>query len=289
VKHEALRVLVTGAGGQLGRAVVAAAPAGTVLEPRPRAALDVADAGAVDPLLEHFAPDLVINAAAFTRVDDAEREPQAAARANAAGPEVLAAACRRHGAWLTHVSTDYVFDGEQNQPYTIFAAPRPLGVYGRTKLDGERAVRAALPEGSTIVRASWLYSAAGGFAGRMLTLMRSRPQLSIVADQVGAPTSCAGLARTLWELSARRAAGLWHWSDSGLASWYDFAMAIAELATELKILSAAPAITPIAAADYPTLAARPRYSVLDKRTTEALLGYPAPHWRQALRDTLRAA
>ena len=289
MKHEALRVLVTGAGGQLGRAVVAAAPAGTVLETRPRAALDVADAGAVDSLLEHFAPDLVINAAAFTRVDDAEREPQAAARANAAGPEVLAAACRRHGAWLTHVSTDYVFDGEQNQPYTIFAEPRPLGVYGHTKLDGERAVRAALPEGSTVVRASWLYSAAGGFAGRMLTLMRSRPQLSIVADQVGAPTSCAGLARTLWELSARRAAGLWHWSDSGVASWYDFAMAIAELASELRILSAAPSITPIAAADYPTLAARPRYSVLDKRATEALLGYTAPHWRQALRDTLRAA
>jgi dTDP-4-dehydrorhamnose reductase len=289
VKTEALRVLVTGAGGQLGRALVAAAPAGTVLEPRPRAALDVADAAAVDSLLEHFAPDLVINAAAFTRVDDAEREPQGAARANAAGPEVLAAACRRHGAWLTHVSTDYVFDGEQNQPYTTGAEPRPLGVYGRTKLDGEHAVRAALPEGSTIVRASWLYSAAGGFAGRMLTLMKSRPQLSIVADQVGAPTSCTGLARALWELSARRAAGLWHWSDSGVASWYDFAMAIAELATELKILSAAPAITPIAAADYPTLAARPRYSVLDKRATEALLGRTAPHWRQALRDTLHGA
>jgi dTDP-4-dehydrorhamnose reductase len=289
VKDEALRVLVTGAGGQLGRALLAAAPPGTVLEPRTRAALDVADAGAIDALLERVAPDLVINAAAFTRVDDAEREPQAAARANAAGPEVLASACRRHGAWLTHVSTDYVFDGEQNQPYAAGSEPHPLGVYGRTKLDGERAVRAALPEGSTIVRASWLYSAAGGFAGRMLTLMKSRPQLSIVADQVGAPTSCAGLARTLWELSARRAAGLWHWSDSGVASWYDFATAIAELATELKILSAAPAITPIAAADYPTLAARPRYSVLDKRATEALLGRTAPHWRQALRDTLRAA
>jgi len=289
VKREALRALVTGAGGQLGRAVVAAAPPGTALETRPHAALDVADPGAVDALLAEFAPDLVINAAAFTRVDDAEREPQAAARANAAGPEVLAAACRRHGAWLTHVSTDYVFDGEQNQPYATGAEPHPLGVYGRTKLDGERAVRTALPEGSTLVRASWLYSAAGGFAGKMLALMKSRPQLSIVADQVGAPTSCAGLAGTLWELSARRAAGLWHWSDSGVASWYDFAVAIAELATELKILSAAPVITPIAAADYPTLARRPRYSVLDKRATETLLGRSAPHWRQALRDTLRAA
>jgi dTDP-4-dehydrorhamnose reductase len=285
----ARRVLVTGAGGQLGQALVAAAPPGAALEPRTRAALDVADADAVDALLREFAPDLVINAAAFTRVDDAEREPQVAARANAAGPEVLAAACRRHGAWLTHVSTDYVFDGEHNQPYTTQAEPRPLGVYGRTKLEGERAVRTLLPAGSTVVRASWLYSAAGGFAGRMLTLMRSRPQLSIVADQVGAPTSCAGLARTLWELSARHATGVWHWCDSGIASWYDFAVAIAELGAELRILSAAPAITPIAATDYPTLAARPRYSVLDKRSTETLLGRSAPHWRTALRDTLRGA
>jgi dTDP-4-dehydrorhamnose reductase len=283
------RVLVTGADGQLGRAVTASVPPGTELKALPRRELDIADAPAVAALLGEFAPELLINAAAFTRVDDAEREPQAAARANVEGPEILAAACRRGGVWLTHVSTDYVFDGTQNHPYAPDSPPKPLGVYGRTKLEGERRVRAVLSEGSTVVRASWLYSAAGGFAGRMLTLMKSRPQLSIVADQVGAPTSCAGLAQTLWELSARRATGIWHWCDSGIASWYDFAVAVAELGSELGILSAAPAITPIAAADYPTLAARPRYSVLDKRATEKLLERSAPHWRQALRDTLRGA
>jgi dTDP-4-dehydrorhamnose reductase len=284
-----LRVVVCGAGGQLGRALATAAPAGTQLSCLERAALDIADPGQVAALFATGAPDLIINAAAFTRVDDAEREPAAAARANALGPAVLAAECARHGTWLTHVSTDYVFDGEQNHPYATDAAPRPLGVYGRTKLEGERAVLERLPREATVVRASWLYSAHGGFAGRMLTLMQSRPQLRIVADQVGVPTSAAGLARTLWELGTRRAAGVWHWCDSGVASWYDFAVAVAELGTELRLLSAAPAIIPIAGAEYPTLAARPVYSVLDKRATEQLLGRSAPHWRCALRETLRTS
>jgi dTDP-4-dehydrorhamnose reductase len=281
-----LRVVVCGAGGQLGRALAAAAPPDTKLSCLDRTVLDIADPGQVAALFATGAPDLLINAAAYTRVDDAEREPEAAARANALGPAVLAAECARHGTWLTHVSTDYVFDGRQNHPYAIDAAPRPLGVYGRTKLEGERAVLEKLPRGATVVRASWLYSATGGFAGRMLTLMKSRPQLRIVADQVGAPTSVHGLARTLWELGTRRAAGLWHWCDSGVASWYDFAVAIAELGAELRLLTTAPAITPIAGAEYPTLAARPVYSVLDKRATEELLGRTAPHWRSALRATL---
>jgi dTDP-4-dehydrorhamnose reductase len=287
VTAPALRVVVCGAGGQLGRALAAAAPPGTDLRCLDRAALDITEPGQVAALFAPGAPDALINAAAYTRVDDAEREPEAAFRANALGPAVLAAECARHGTWLTHVSTDYVFDGAQNHPYATDDAPRPLGVYGRTKLEGEQAVLERLPRGATVVRASWLYSASGGFAGRMLTLMQSRPQLRIVADQVGAPTSVAGLARTLWELSTRRAAGLWHWCDSGVASWYDFAVAIAELGTELRLLTAAPAIIPIASAEYATLAARPTYSVLDKRATEQLLGRSAPHWRSALRETLR--
>jgi dTDP-4-dehydrorhamnose reductase len=283
------RVLITGADGQLGRALAATAPVGTQLAALPRRELDIADAAAVEARLREAAPQLLINAAAFTRVDDAEREPEAAARANALGPEVLAAACRRHGVWLTHVSTDYVFDGTQNRPYAVDAEPRPLGVYGRTKLAGERAVLAALPGAATVVRASWLYSATGGFAGRMLALMQHRPQLSIVADQVGAPTAASSLAPTLWELSTRRAAGLWHWCDSGVASWYDFAVAIAELAAELGMLATPPALTPIPASEYPTPAPRPRYSVLDKGATEKLIGRTAPHWRSALRATLKAS
>jgi dTDP-4-dehydrorhamnose reductase len=278
---------VCGAGGQLGRALAAAAPQGTELSCLTHAQLDISEPRQVAALFAATAPELIINAAAYTRVDDAEREPEAAARANSLGPAVLAAECARAGAWLTHVSTDYVFDGAQNHPYASDAEPRPLGVYGRTKLEGERAVLEQLPQAATVVRASWLYSATGGFAGRMLTLMQSRPQLSIVADQVGAPTSVHGLTAALWELSTRRAAGLWHWCDSGVASWYDFAVAIAELGTELQLLAAAPAISPIASAEYPTRAARPAYSVLDKSATERFLGRCAPHWRSALRDTLR--
>jgi dTDP-4-dehydrorhamnose reductase len=279
-------VLLTGAAGQLGRALAAEVPAGAQLRAATHAQLDIADQGAVAAVFRDFGPELVINAAAFTRVDDAERAAEAAARANAIGPRVLAAACRAGGAWLTHVSTDFVFDGGQSHPYEPAARPNPLSVYGRTKLDGESAVLGELTGGCAVVRASWLYSAAGGFALRMLALMKSRPQLTVVSDQVGAPTHAAGLAGVLWAVSARRAAGLWHWCDSGVASWYDFAVAIAEEALRLKLLPGAPAITPIGAADYPTAARRPSYSVLDKRATEKLLGISAPHWRTALRATL---
>jgi dTDP-4-dehydrorhamnose reductase len=281
-----VKALVTGAGGQLGRALVAAAPAGT--EPRAVAhgELDIADAAAVAALMQSVAPEVVLNAAAFTGVDAAQSAPEAAARANALGPEVLAAACRRAGAWLVHVSSDYVFDGAQSRPYDPQARPNPLSVYGRTKLAGELAVARELPGRSTVVRASWLYSAAGGFPARMLALMQSRPQLSVVSDQVGAPTHAAGLAEVLWALAAGRAPGLMHWCDSGVASWYDFAVAIAEEAVRQGRLRSAPPILAISSADYPTPAARPPYSLLDKRATEKLLGRHAPHWRSALRETL---
>ena len=284
-----MRVLVTGAAGQLGRALAAAAPRGELVKACSHAELDIAQEAAVRALFADFAPELVINAAAYTRVDEAERNPEEAARANATGPQVLAAACRTAGAWLTHVSTDFVFDGTQSHPYDSHAAAHPLSVYGRTKLVGETAVARELGERCAVVRASWLYSAAGGFAARMLTLMKSRPELRVVSDQVGAPTHAAGLAGVLWAISTRRAAGVWHWCDSGVASWYDFAVAIAEEAVRFALLPAAPAIVPIGAADYPTAAARPAYSVLDKRATEKLLAVTAPHWRSALRATFAGA
>ncbi len=281
-----MRVLLTGAGGQLGCALRLAAPAGTLLHPLGHAELDIADADAIERAFREFAPEAVINAAAFTRVDAAEEAPDGAARCNALGPGLLASACARHDAWLTHVSTDFVFDGHQGHPYGRDARPNPLSVYGRTKLEGERAVARELPGSGTVVRASWLYSATGGFLGRMLALMRCRPELSVVSDQVSCPTAAGGLARVLWALTSRRAPGLWHWCDSGAASWYDFAVAIGEEAVRLTLLPAAPAILAIGTAEYPTAAPRPAYSLLDKRATEELLGMRAPHWRTALRETL---
>jgi dTDP-4-dehydrorhamnose reductase len=257
--------------------------------PLGHAELDIADQDAIERAFQEFAPEAVINAAAFTRVDAAEETPEAAARANTQGPERLASACARHGAWLTHVSTDYVFDGRQGHPYGRDAQPNPLSVYGRTKLEGERAVARQLPDRSIVVRASWLYSATGGFLGRMLALMRSRAELSVVSDQVSSPTAASGLAAVLWALTSRRVPGLWHWCDSGCASWYDFALAIAEEAVRQGLLQTVPAIVAIATAEYPTAAARPAYSLLDKRPTEQLLGMRAPHWRTALRETLGGA
>jgi dTDP-4-dehydrorhamnose reductase len=185
------------------------------------------------------------------------------------------------------VSTDYVFDGEQSHPYAPAALTNPLSVYGKTKLRGELAVTRELPSQSTVVRTSWLYASEGrNFLTTMLRLMRSRPQLSVVSDQIGAPTSVTGLARVLWALALRQASGLYHWCDSGVASWYDFAVAIGEEAVSLAVLASSPPIVPIATADYPTAARRPPCSLLDKRDTERLLGVAAPHWRRALRETL---
>lgn len=282
-----MTVLITGAGGQLGSALVAAAPAGTSTRALGHRALDIADAQAVGAAFDEVRPTVVINAAGFTHVDDAEARQDEAGRANATGPAVLAAACRRSGAWLVHVSTDYVFDGEQTRPYGPQARTNPLSVYGRTKLDGELAVSGALPAQSTVVRTSWLYASAGrNFLTTMLRLMRERRQLTVVSDQVGAPTSVASLAAVVWAFAARRASGVHHWCDSGVASWYDFAVAIAEEAQAAGVLTSSPEILPITSADYPTAARRPAYSLLDKRATEGLLGLRAPHWRCALRETL---
>ena len=284
-----MRVLITGAGGQLGRALIALAPDDTTVRAVSHGQLDIADVSAVEAALRDFRPDVLINAAGFTRVDDAETERAAAERANATGPAVLAAAGRRLGAWLVQVSTDYVFDGEQSHPYSPAAPTHPLSVYGRTKLQGEQAVARELPAHSTVVRTSWLYAADGrNFLTTMLRLMRSRPQLTVVSDQIGAPTSVTGLARVLWAFTRRRAPGVYHWCDSGVASWYDFAIAIAEEAVSVGVLAYSPPILPITSADYPTAARRPPCSILDKRDTERLLGLAALHWRRALRETLGA-
>jgi dTDP-4-dehydrorhamnose reductase len=283
-----VRVLLTGAGGQLGGELVATAPPGVDLRALRHAQLDIAEPTAVGRLLEDFRPEVVINAAAYTRVDDAEAQTGAARSANCIGPEVLATACLRQGAWLIHVSTDYVFDGNQVRSYAPSAIPRPVNTYGATKLEGEIAIVRVLRHQSTIVRASWLYSGTGrNFVTRMLALMSEQRTLRVVCDQVGVPTCCAGLARVLWAFVKLRAPGIHHWCDSGVASWYDFAIAIAEEGSALGLVRSPPEIVPVTTAEYPSAARRPAFSMLDKRETERLLDLRATHWRTALRNTLR--
>jgi len=282
-----VKVLITGAGGQLGRALVRTAPRAADVTAVSHAELDIADADAVAARVLTGHPDIVINAAAFTQVDAAESDPAGAERANVDGVRALADACQRGGAWLIHVSTDYVFDGARTSPYRPTDAPRPLSVYGHTKWAGECCARATLPHSLTIVRTSWLYSATGrNFVTRMLELMARSSTPRVVNDQVGAPTDAAGLAGLLWKFASSRVAGTYHWSDAGTATWYQFAVAIAEESVSLGLLPRSPEVVPISTAEYPTPARRPRYSVLDRSTTETALGCRATGWRDALKTTL---
>jgi dTDP-4-dehydrorhamnose reductase len=284
----ASKVMITGASGQVGRALLEAVPDTFEAVACARADLDVSVGEAVRDCIRHHRPSVIINAAAYTAVDKAESEPDAARRINSEGPGHLAAAARECGARLVHISTDFVFDGAACTPYQPDSATHPLSVYGRTKRDGERAVLEALPECATIVRTAWVYAATGAnFVRTMLRVMRANGAVRVVADQVGTPTAARSLAEALWRIAANpEIRGIHHWTDAGVASWYDFAVAIAEEGAELGLLPPEIAVTPITTADYPTPARRPAYSVLDKRSL-ATYGLSPVHWRKRLRPVLK--
>lgn len=283
-----MKVLITGAGGQVGRSLLETRPVAVEVIACRRADLDIGDGKAVLECVRHHRPVVIINAAAYTAVDKAESEPEAALRINCEGPGHLAAAARECGARLIHISTDFVFDGAASVPYRPDSATHPLSVYGRTKRDGERAVLEGLPEFSTIVRTAWVYAATGAnFVLTMLRIMRANGAVRVVSDQVGTPTAARPLAAALWRVADDpQIRGIHHWTDAGVASWYDFAVAIAEEAAELGLLPPEVAVTPITTADYPTLACRPAYSVLDKRSL-APHGLCPIHWRKRLRAVLK--
>lgn len=283
-----MKAVVTGSGGQVAKAWSAAAPPGWSVTGLSRADLDIGDEVAVDRVIGALAPDLILNAAAYTAVDRAESEPDLAFAINRDGAGHVAAIATRLGARLIQVSTDFVFDGSSGRPYRPDDAPGPLNVYGASKLAGERAAAETAP-GALIVRTAWVYGPSGAnFLATMLRLMAARPEIGVVADQIGTPTSTLSLARALWGLAEAEASGVMHFTDAGVASWCDFAQAIAEEALAAGLIDRAPVVTAIATADYPTAARRPGFSVLDCAATYALLGGPAPHWRVALRQVLAA-
>ena len=282
-----MRVLIAGSGGQLGRALQVSVPAGTMIIAPPEADFDITDPEAVRAVVTESRPDVVINAAAYTAVDKAEAEEASARRVNVNAVGTLAAAARVAGAAFAHVSTDFVFDGTAHRPYPPDAAPNPLGAYGRTKADGEMAAT-EFHARALIVRTAWVYAAQGNnFVATMLRLMRERPEIRVVADQIGTPTHVPTLARTLWTLVGGGHTGLFHATDAGVASWYDFAVAIHDEALAIGLLTTPAAVLPIRTEDYPTPARRPAYGVLDKTATWAITG-PARHWRAELRDCLAA-
>jgi len=279
-----IRLLVTGSLGQLGRAVLGAAEqrkletTGHDLD-----TLDITDAAAVEEMVRRVRPRIVVNCAAFTAVDECERNETLATAVNAAAVGHLARTCDRLGALLVHVSTDYVFPGAGDRPYLEDDPTGPTTAYGRSKLLGERAARGARQH--LILRTAWLYGHGGRhFVGAILRqLAEGRPTLRVVADQHGCPSFCDDVAAAALDLVAAGARGVVHVVNDGATTWHGFA-------TEIVRLSGSDAeITPVTASDYPLPAPRPAYSVLDTGLLASLLGAPLPDWRDALSRYLEGA
>ena len=297
-----MKVLLTGAGGQLGQALRQQVPHGVELIATSRSGgdgllpLDLADAAACRAAVLEHRPDWVLNAGAYTAVDKAESEPELAQAVNAGAPRAFAEALLETGGSLLQLSTDFVFNGQQGSPYRTEQARDPLGVYGATKAKGEEAVERLLARTGqgVILRTSWVMGPVGhNFALTMLRLHREREQIAVVADQVGCPTSTHTLAEACWLALEKSASeeplpAVLHWCDAGAASWYDVAVALGELGQELGLLQQAAEVMPITTADYPTPALRPSYSLLDCSTTRQALGLTPTHWRQALSLLLEA-
>lgn len=280
-----MRVLVAGAAGQLGVALRQTRPLHADVTGVDRSHIDITDAKSVADVVRATRPQLVVNAAAYTAVDKAECERARAFAVNAEGAAHLARAAHAAGARFIQISTDYVFDGRKSSPYLPTDAPAPLSVYGESKLAGERVAAAATDGAALIVRTAWLYDrGAHNFVTTMLRVLAERDEVRVVADQIGTPTCATGLAEGLWRMAAQpQLRGVHHWTDAGVASWYDFATAIRDAMGS----SARARVVPISTSDYPTAARRPPYSVLDKSTTWAVVGTP-PHWSAPLRAMLGA-
>jgi dTDP-4-dehydrorhamnose reductase len=279
-------VLVLGS-GQIARAVGVAAPGQHEVVTRTHTELDIVDEQAVARTLSEIKADWVINAAAYTAVDLAEDQPALAHAVNDTAVASIVRAAARQGCRLLHLSTDFVFDGNSNRAYLTTDQPKPLSVYGASKLGGERHVLDAGPLG-IVLRTSWVYATSGkNFVLTMLRLMREKNQIGVVCDQIGAPTWAASAAAAIWGLIETSAkGGVYHWSDLGVASWYDFAVAIQDEALARGLFSRVIPITPIPSAAYPTRARRPAFSVLDTASTRASIDVPARHWRHNLRAML---
>ena len=279
--------MIVGSKGQLGTSLAGTAPSDAQISALDLPEFDITDPTVVAKRVESDRPDVIVNASAYTAVDRSEDESDIAFAVNATGPKNLAQAALQAGTRLIHVSTDYVFDGTAFSPYLPDAPCSPLGVYGRSKREGEINVIEILDD-ALIIRTSWLYSNYGNnFVLTMLKLMAERDRINVVADQIGSPTCATTLAAAIWKAVEKKAVkGIYHWSDAGAASWYDFAVAIQEEALQLGILDRAIPINPITTEEFPTTAERPAYSVLGCWQTWKDFDIQPVHWRVALRQML---
>ena len=278
-----IRALILGALGQAGQALVATAPPSALVVAHDAGDTDVRDSDAVERTFADAKPQVVMNCAAFTNVDEAESRADDAFQANAAGAGHVADAARRHGARVIHISTDYVFDGAAHAPYAVDAPTGPLGVYGSTKLESERRVLASGAD-CVVVRTAWLHSHGGtNFVRTTLGVLGAGKTMRVVDDQIGTPTRARHLAHALWRVVERpQLGGVLHFTDAGVASWFDVATAIMDALGEERKLPPGADVVPITSDEYPTPARRPRYSVLDKHGSWREIGYTPPHWRHGI-------
>lgn len=281
------RILLIGTQGQLGEALHPVLASMGQVTGVSRQQLDLTQPEAIQQMMAQVQPDIVVNAAAYTAVDKAESEPEVAEAVNGKAPEMLAALTANSGAMFVQVSTDYVFNGTQNRPYLETDETAPLGVYGQSKRLGEQAIE-KVGDRFLIVRTAWVYGAGKtpNFVKTMLRLGKEREQIRVVMDQVGSPTWTVDLASAIATLISQEQTGIYHYTNSGVASWYDFAVAIFEEAELLGVPLKVQQVLPITSAEYPTPAKRPAYSVLSTAKITPLLGSSPPHWRQSLRKML---
>ncbi|TCK19483.1 dTDP-4-dehydrorhamnose reductase [Thiogranum longum] len=283
-----MTILVTGAKGQLGREAVLALQAdGEAFISIGRDELDFSQPAQVAEAIADYSADWVINCAAYTQVDKAEEERELAFTVNRDAARAVAEGVKRSGGHLLHVSTDFIFGGEQSRPYKESDATNPLGVYGQSKLEGEQAIREVLPE-ALILRTAWVYGAHGhNFVKTILRLAAEREELRVVDDQIGAPSWTSDIVKAMRVLIKNEATGTYQFSNEGVASWYDFAMEIVAGAKRAGFPVVAETIRPIPTEDFPLPAKRPAYSVMSKVKIRGMLDYQIPHWRESLYRMLK--
>ena len=281
-----MNVVIIGKSGQLAHELIAERPEGVTYLSLGRNDVDITSYRELSAKIGPFKPNVIINASAYTAVDKAESDVDAAYALNESAVEVIANIAKDNNCRLLHVSTDFVFDGTSNLAYGVASSTKPTSVYGASKLAGELAISKTYPENSAIVRTSWLYSTFGdNFVKTMLRLMTEKERINVVGDQLGCPTNAKGLAQFLWLVaSLEKINPIYHWSDAGVASWYDFALAIQDLGLKHGLLDKKIPITAIPSSAYPTAAKRPNFSLLSSAASSSIM--KQSHWREQLNSCL---
>ncbi|MBT6339663.1 MAG: dTDP-4-dehydrorhamnose reductase [Desulfobacula sp.] len=283
-----MKVLLLGSNGQLGWELQRTLPDNVTLTICDYPKVDFGSTDSISQCINSTEPDYIINAAAYTPVDKAEQEKELAYRINHLAVLEISELCKENTISMVHISTDFVFNGQNFKPYQPDDTPDPESVYGKSKLKGEQAVCKILGDKALIIRTAWLYSSHGNnFVKTMLKLMKEKPSLNVIDEQIGTPTWANGLSKTIWIALEKNLKGTFHWTDAGVASWYDFAMAIQEEGIGIGLLDQSIPILPVGTLQYPTPAKRPMYSVLDKTSFLQATGISPIHWRVQLRSMLK--